>query len=87
MIHLRFDMIAAHYAGVEGHPQKVMRDLGITYIHATPHSIADQWWFWGCSVEENTPLPEHLSHLDINPEDCVGFGLSPEDVKKIIGGK
>jgi hypothetical protein len=57
------------------HPQIVMKDLGITYQHATPQSICDQWWFWNC---ENIPdpLPGYLSILDVDPMKFVGFGLS-----------
>jgi hypothetical protein len=59
-----------------------MRELGIKYQHATPQSLGDQWWFWNC---ENVPseLPKFLSPLDINPIDCVGYGLSAGDAKSI----
>ncbi len=59
------------------HPQQVMEDLGITYQEATPQSIADQWWFWNC---KNVPdkLPEYLSDLNLDPMECIGFGLSKE---------
>ena len=51
---------------VEGkylHPQEDMERLGITYQHATPQSIADQWWFWNC---ENLPdkLPDYISAMN-----------------------
>ncbi len=71
------------------HPQKLMKDLGITYQHATPQSIADQWWFWNC---ENIPdeLPEYLEELTsypdnkpLDPMEQIGWGLSKEDAEKI----
>lgn len=84
MTHLRFDMLwAPLVAHVEqGHPQEVMRDLGITYQHATPQSIGDQWWFWNC---ENLPdpLPAFLSVANWDPMKMIGFGLSKEDADRI----
>ena len=81
--HLRFDVLWAPYNGVkQDHPQKVMQELGITYQHATPQSIADQWWFWNC---ENIPeqLPPYLEVMDLNPMEQIGWGLSKEDAEKI----
>lgn len=81
--HLRFDVSWALYNGVkQDHPQKVMQELGITYQHATPQSIADQWWFWNC---ENIPeqLPPYLEVMDLNPMEQIGWGLSKEDAEKI----
>jgi len=72
------------------HPQIVMASLGITYQHATPQSIGDQWWFWNC---ENLPdkLPGYLGELRqftgdkkmIDPMECIGFGLSKEVAEQI----
>jgi hypothetical protein len=64
------------------HPQKMMQRLGITYQHATPQSLGDQWWFWNC---ENVPdtLPEHVTILDADPMEMIGWGLSKEDAEKI----
>ena len=58
--HLSFDMTSAAYAGAGGHPEKVMRELGITYDGATPQSVPDSWQFWYC---RNVPvnLPSFLS--------------------------
>lgn len=81
--HLRFDVLWAAYNNVkQDHPQKVMKELGITYQHATPQSIADQWWFWNC---ENIPeqLPPYLKFMDLNPMEQIGWGLSKEDAEKI----
>ena len=80
--HLRFWMITAYESGAKNHPQKVMKDLGITYQHATPQSIGDQWWFWNC---ENMPkeLPEYLEVVDLNPMEMIGWGLSKEAAKAI----
>jgi len=64
------------------HPQKAMKELGITYQHATPQSMGDQWWFWNC---ENLPeqLPPFLTKLDADPMECIGFGLSRENAEVI----
>lgn len=76
--HLRFNL----YGSPDEHPQVVMKQLGITYQHATPQSIADQWWFWNC---ENIPdpLPVYITILDVNPFDAIGHGLSVEDALRI----
>lgn len=72
------------YMGYNEHPQDVMKRLGITYQHATPQSIADQWWFWNC---ENIPdpLPDHLSVLSVDPMQMIGFGLSKKEAENIRG--
>lgn len=77
MKHLRLDLYQ-----VTEHAQKVMASLGITYQHATPQSMADQWWFWNC---ENLPaeLPPYLSELKTSPHDAIGYGLSKEDADNI----
>jgi len=85
--HLRFDLTYFVYNGIQSkHPQKMMEELGITYQHATPQSIGDQWWFWNC---ENIPkeLPPFLKLLDLNPFEMIGFGLSTEDAEKIYNYK
>ena len=66
------------------HPQVAMKRLGITYQHATPQSIGDQWWFWNC---ENVPkqLPFYIMELNANPRNFIGFGLS-EDLVEMIEG-
>lgn len=68
------------------HAEQVMRDLGITYQHATPQSMYDCWIFWNC---KNVPevLPRYLRVLDIDPIKAIGNGLSPEDALKIIAGE
>jgi len=75
--HLR---ISTYYN--DEHPQRMMIRLGITYQHATPQSMGDQWWFWNC---ENVPeeLPEHISKLNSDPMECIGLGLSKEDAERI----
>lgn len=59
-----------------------MKRLGITYQHATPQSMGDQWWFWNC---DNIPeeIPDHIEELNLDPMDCIGFGLSKEEAEKI----
>ena len=92
MKHLRFCCAFAHYekgriSDVDFklgsmHAQKAMKEIGITYQHATPQSMGDQWWFWNC---ENIPdmLPAFLSPLDLDPLECVGYGLSQEKAEEI----
>lgn len=77
-IHIRYDL----YAAPERHAQEVMRELGVTYVHATPQSMGDQWWFWCC---ENLPdpLPPYMSRLELDPQNCVGWGLNQENADKI----
>lgn len=83
MKHLRFCMMTAVIDCKENrHPQIVMKELGIKYQHATPQSMGDQWWFWNC---ENLPdnIPQFLTDLNLDPIDCIGFGLSKLDAEKI----
>jgi hypothetical protein len=65
-----------------GHPQTVMKELGITYQHSTPQSMGDQWWFWNC---ENLPeiLPKYLTEMKNDPMECIGYGLSKETAERI----
>jgi len=82
-MHLQFWMIDAEKSGVDAHPQEVLRDLGITYQHATPQSIGDQWWFWNC---ENVPkkLPAFITELKISdPMEYVGHGLWTKKAEQI----
>ncbi len=65
------------------HPLQSMERLGITYQHATPQSMLDEWWFWNC---ENVPdqLPEYFSILECkDPLKMLGWGLSKENAEKI----
>jgi len=81
--HLRYDLVAADWKLNElRHPQPVMRELGITYSHSTPQSMADQWWFWNC---ENLPesLPGYLTKLALDPREQVGWGLSQQEADEI----
>lgn len=67
--HLMFSLLWSAYNDVrQYHPQKVMRDLGITYKNCTTKSIGDCWWFWHC---ENIPdeLPPFLSVAGLTDED------------------
>ena len=85
--HLRYDLMSAAFGDNENrHAQIVMKELGITYQHSTPQSIADQWWFWNC---ENIPdkLPLFIEELKLNPMDCIGYGLSKDDAENITNYK
>lgn len=80
MNHLNFCMLKKP----DGHPQKIMRDIGITYSKSTPDSMNDRWVFWNC---KNIPhdLPKFLRLLPsgFDPLLMVGHGLSSEDAKDI----
>ena len=84
--HLRYWLQHASENGIEVHPQQEMKRLGITYCHATPQSIGDQWWFWNC---ENIPetLPKHLEFIDLDPMEFIGFGLSEDQALTIMDYK
>ena len=82
-VHLRFDYMTAGYNYNENrHAQVVMKELGIIYQMSTPQSIGDQWWFWNC---ENLPkkLPKYITILDLDPMNCIGYGLSKEMAEEI----
>ena len=76
-VHLKLDLYLCNV-----HAQERMRELGITYQHATPQSLYESWWFWNC---ENVPdpLPEDLSILRLDPLDVIGNGLNKEMAMKI----
>jgi len=76
-MHLRLDTYFATKRAEER-----MRELGITYQHATPQTSGDQWWFWNC---KNVPdsLPADLTPLGLSPMQCIGRGLSREMAEEI----
>lgn len=77
-MHIRY----SSQGSLNRHPQKVMKELGITYQHATPQSMGDQWWFWNC---KNIPdaLPKYLEPLDLDPMNYIGRGLCKKDAEAI----
>lgn len=82
-MHLHYSDIGAGLSGENRHPQIVMRELGITYTHATPQSIVDSWWFWNCQhLPEH--LPKYLRELTVDPMQQIGNGLSPEKAADIV---
>lgn len=86
-MHLRYKIMTAYMECNENrHPQIVMEELGITYQHATPQSIADQWWFWNCD-HVPTVMPQFLTPLNLDPLDQVGWGLSKAEAKQISDWK
>lgn len=81
--HIKFCMRSAYDLGQKEHPQKVLRNLGITYTHATPQSISDQWWFWNCQNLPE-PLPKYLKDLNVeDPTTMVGWGISEKEAQEI----
>lgn len=79
---IRYDCYGAQLAGENRHAQEVMRELGITYQHATPQSMGDQWWFW---IPGNVPedLPKFITISERNPMKSIGFGLDKKTAKKL----
>jgi hypothetical protein len=70
---------------IDCHAQTYMKDLGITYDHATPQSIGDCWWFWNCRNVPD-PMPPALSVLRCTPQEAIGYGLSKKDADRIDQG-
>ena len=78
MKNLRYHMQGAS----KGHPEDVMKKLGITYQHATPQSLYDTWWFWNCeNIPEN--LPRFIDELKATSMDKIGYGLSKSKAEEI----
>lgn len=83
-MHLRYDCYGACVdSGEMRHPVDVVGELGITYLHAAPQGIVDQWVFWCCG---NVPdeLPSYIVPMDIELHACVGWGLSREDAERLV---
>ena len=82
-MHLRYDIMVAYIdCNEKRHAQTVMRELGITYQHAKPQSLGDQWWFWNCK-DVPAILPEYITELKLDPLKQVGWGLTKEQAALI----
>lgn len=80
--HLHYDYITASMKyGINAHAQAQMKDLGINYSHSTPQSMGDCFWFWNCEYEGE--LPSYLTVLDLDPHECIRFGLNDIMAKEI----
>jgi len=75
---LRYSM----YRETGNHPEKDMRELGITYKYGSGHPMHECWIFWGC---DNVPdsLPYFLSNFDVDPMEYIGHGLSREMAEEL----
>lgn len=81
-MHLRYCLYGACMKGENRHAQIVMKELGLSYQHATPQSMGDQWWFW--NVEGDTSnLPEYIEEANLDPVGAIGYGLDEETAIKI----
>lgn len=65
---LKYDLIEAHFAGVENHPQAEMKRLGLDgYYKAVPESIGDCWFFlfkeW-----PDIELPSYLEKKELDDD-------------------
>lgn len=77
-MHLQYCLLTASFDHSENrHAQVVMKDLGITYQHATPQSMTDSWIFWNCKGVP-TNLPKYLSKRNFPPQEWIGYGLNQE---------
>lgn len=85
-MHLKYCLMTANMGGEMRHAQEVLKELGVTYQHATPQSLYDSWWFWNC---QNVPdkLPKYLTELTVKPHDAIGYGLDKQTADAIEGGK
>ncbi|MEG1233593.1 MAG: hypothetical protein RSE18_07130 [Acinetobacter sp.] len=75
----RIDIVFDAYYAKE-HPQKTLKDLGVTYEKAVPQSMGDCWWFFGV---KNLPseLPSEIKIKDFGDlNKLIGWGLSKDDV-------
>lgn len=83
MKNLLFSLISAQIDCNETrHAQVVMRELGITYQHAVPQSVADCWNFFNCDGNLDN-LPPYLTEMKSGPQSYVGHGLSQETADKL----
>lgn len=65
--HYRYDVIGADLDyGVNGHPQKVMKELGYNIVRSMPFPIADCWIFRVSNHVD--PIEPYLTRLDDNFE-------------------
>lgn len=80
---IKYCLYGATSAREKRHAQDVMESLGITYAHATPQSLFDQWWFW---LPKNIPdeLPDFITILKVNPRKHIGNGLSKKVAKSLL---
>lgn len=81
-IHLKYDIMGAHLSGVKGHPQKVLKALGIGYERAVSQSMFDCWQFFNVT---NLPkeLPTFLEVFDLEPLEYIGWGLSEDEARNL----
>jgi hypothetical protein len=84
MINLFYLCVRANEDGETRHPQDVMSALGIKYVHATSHMIAESWKFYNCTNVPD-PMPRFLVVNNQPLESMIGYGLSETDVKILKG--
>ena len=58
-LNLQLDLYA-----IDVHAQIFMKQLGITYERASPQSLGECWWFYGCRNVPD-PLPDALTVHDM----------------------
>lgn len=62
---IRYDLICASKAGINKHPELVMKnDHGFSIIDSTPCSIADCWIFVVEDYHFPFPLPSYLEVIE-----------------------
>lgn len=76
---LKYDLIEAHFAGVENHPQAEMKRLGLDgYYKAVPESIGDCWFFL-FDTWPQVELPSYLSKIEIDDNKAPELKMKPGD--------
>lgn len=86
MDNILYDDVGKYDAVFKQHPQKVLRDLGITYKKAVPQSIGNQWWFFDVHGDLDK-LHKDLYEIKFKDDlsELIGYGLCPQDVIQLQG--
>lgn len=86
MDEILYDDVGKYDAVLRSHPQKVMRDLGITYKKAVPQGIGNQWWFFDVQGDLSQ-LHKDLYEVKFKDDlsELIGYGLSVQDVIDLQG--
>ena len=89
MINIIYSMAVPYYDNLDykwkEHPQKILKDNGITYSWAVCQPICDSWWFFNIKGVLNK-LPKQLYKIhdfgDLNK--LVGYGLAQDTVDYLM---
>lgn len=86
MDNILYDDVGKYDAVFREHPQKVLRDFGITYKKAVPQSIGNQWWFFDVQGDLSQ-LHKDLYEIKFKDDlsELIGYGLGIQDVINLQG--